>query len=329
MTRSASLTVALMLCSSAALWAQVPSACSVNPPGNDADRLSRLEAETQSLRTEVQWLREHPARLPAVEATPASMMMQPPSPQSLEPPEAGQANPAELAKIREEMKKIGWKKGDFTVTPYGYLWGNTVYSTERTSPGSYTLYVLSASARPETTSSSSTSGTRGWASTWSGRKSPSSTAPRAAARWKSTSKTAVLTTENKPTVLLRHAYFDVKDDDFRFLVGQTWDVISPLYPGMLMYSVGWDAGDIGYRRAQFRDERYFALLRRLAGDRADLSINQDVFSDDTTTDRRHEASRPIGRSSRVAWPGPSGIAAKVACRSPSAYRATSAKMSST
>ena len=50
---------------------------------------------------------------------------------------------------------------------------------------------------------------------------------------------------------------EVKDDDFRFLVGQTWDVISPLYPGMLMYSVGWDGGNIGYRRAQVRGERYF------------------------------------------------------------------------
>ena len=45
---------------------------------------------------------------------------------------------------------------------------------------------------------------------------------------------SVLTTENKATVLLRHAYAEVKDDDFRFLVGQTWDVISPLTPGMLM-----------------------------------------------------------------------------------------------
>ena len=26
---------------------------------------------------------------------------------------------------------------------------------------------------------------------------------------------------------------------------------------MLMYSVGWDGGNIGYRRAQFRGERYW------------------------------------------------------------------------
>ena len=70
--------------------------------------------------------------------------------------------------------------------------------------------------------------------------------------------------ENKPTIMLRHAYVEVKDDDFRFLAGQTWDVISPLNPNMLMYSVGWDGGNIGYRRAQFRGERYLASFRHFA-----------------------------------------------------------------
>ena len=38
-----------------------------------ADRLGQLESETQALRTELQWLREHPVRLPQVEAAPVSM----------------------------------------------------------------------------------------------------------------------------------------------------------------------------------------------------------------------------------------------------------------
>ena len=36
-------------------------------------------------------------------------------------------------------------------------------------------------------------------------------------------------------------------------------MISPLYPGVLFHSVGWDAGNIGYRRPQFRMERYMPL----------------------------------------------------------------------
>ena len=39
-----------------------------------------------------------------------------------------------LDELRGEMKKLAWTKGDFSIVPYGYLWGNTVYSTERTSP---------------------------------------------------------------------------------------------------------------------------------------------------------------------------------------------------
>ena len=82
--------------------------------------------------------------------------------------------------------------------------------------------------------------------------------------------------------MLRHAYAEVKDDDFRILVGQTWDVISPLNPGMLIYSVGWDGGNIGYRRAQFRGERYYAFSD-VSLVTAQLSINPQVFADNTTT----------------------------------------------
>jgi hypothetical protein len=89
---------------------------------------------------------------------------------------------------------------------------------------------------------------------------------------------AFATTENKGAVLLRHAYVEVKNDEFRFLAGQTWDVVSPLMPSMLMYSVGWDAGNIGYRRGQVRLERYLAasdnLLFTLQG-----SLDQNVFGD--------------------------------------------------
>jgi hypothetical protein len=60
--------------------------------------------------------------------------------------------------------------------------------------------------------------------------------------------------ENKNTPMLRHAYLqlDWPDNDFSILAGQTSDVISPLYPTTLNYTVAWWAGNIGYRRPQFR-----------------------------------------------------------------------------
>ncbi len=61
-------------------------------------------------------------------------------------------------------------------------------------------------------------------------------------------------TENKGNIGIRHAYFQVDwpKSDFQLLGGQTSDVISPLFPSTLNYSVAWWAGNIGVRRAQLR-----------------------------------------------------------------------------
>jgi outer membrane murein-binding lipoprotein Lpp len=60
--------------------------------------------------------------------------------------------------------------------------------------------------------------------------------------------------ENKSTPMMRHAYMqmDWADLGLSLLAGQTWDVISPLNPPVLNYSVQWWAGNIGYRRPQVR-----------------------------------------------------------------------------
>ncbi len=67
--------------------------------------------------------------------------------------------------------------------------------------------------------------------------------------------------ENKANVLLRHAYmtFDWPDDKFSILAGQASDVISPLYPNTLNYTVLWDAGNIGYRHPQLRATQQFRV----------------------------------------------------------------------
>ncbi|RJP18382.1 MAG: hypothetical protein C4527_29040 [Candidatus Omnitrophota bacterium] len=60
--------------------------------------------------------------------------------------------------------------------------------------------------------------------------------------------------ENKANPMMRHAYLqlDWPDYDFSLLAGQTADVISPLVPSTLNYSVGWWTGNIGYRRPQLQ-----------------------------------------------------------------------------
>jgi hypothetical protein len=60
--------------------------------------------------------------------------------------------------------------------------------------------------------------------------------------------------ENQGRLMMRHAYMmlDWPDSRFNIIAGQTSDVISPLYPRTVNYSVGWWVGNIGYRRPQIR-----------------------------------------------------------------------------
>ncbi len=60
--------------------------------------------------------------------------------------------------------------------------------------------------------------------------------------------------ENKAKLQMRHAYMTLlwPQTDLSLIVGQTWDVISPLNPNTLNYSVLWDVGNVGYRRPQIR-----------------------------------------------------------------------------
>ena len=92
--------------------------------------------------------------------------------------------------------------------------------------------------------------------------------------------------ENKSRLMMRHAYFklDWPEKRFNIIAGQTSDVISPLFPSTVNYSVCWWTGNIGYRRPQLRLTK-------------EMRINKDV-------DLKLEGAlaRTIGRSDAVAAP---------------------------
>ncbi len=60
--------------------------------------------------------------------------------------------------------------------------------------------------------------------------------------------------ETSPNPRLRHAFLNLEwpKEKLSVLAGQTWDVISPLNPGTLNYTVLWWGGNIGMRRPQIR-----------------------------------------------------------------------------
>ncbi|HKP86792.1 MAG TPA: hypothetical protein VJZ26_11880 [Blastocatellia bacterium] len=59
-------------------------------------------------------------------------------------------------------------------------------------------------------------------------------------------------TESRQIIRIRHAYLQMKWGQFSILGGQTWDIVSPLYPTVNNDTLMWNAGNVGDRRPQFR-----------------------------------------------------------------------------
>jgi transglutaminase-like putative cysteine protease len=58
--------------------------------------------------------------------------------------------------------------------------------------------------------------------------------------------------ESRETPRARHLYLQAKQGRSSWLVGQTWDLISPLFPSANDDSLMWNAGNLGDRRPQIR-----------------------------------------------------------------------------
>lgn len=93
--------------------------------------------------------------------------------------------------------------------------------------------------------------------------------------------------ENKNALMLRHAYVTVPAGPLMLEAGQSADLISPLVPATLNYTVAWGAGNIGYRRPQLKvyqqTTHYYwgvALARNISAD-----LDGDKLADGETSGR--------------------------------------------
>ncbi len=110
--------------------------------------------------------------------------------------------------------------------------------------------------------------------------------------------------ENKSHLMMRHAYMklDWPESRFNIIAGQTSDVISPLFPSTLNYSVGWWTGNIGYRRPQIRLTKELGFVTggflKLEG-ALTRTIGRDNIYMEGTTDSGEDAGFPTfqGRAS--------------------------------
>ncbi|MGQ9563368.1 MAG: hypothetical protein ACUVQH_08100 [Thermogutta sp.] len=235
--------------------------------GITEERLRQLELETQRLKAEIEAMQQsQPIALPPIRVDQTGFVAA---------PQAAAQTPS-MDEIRAEMKKLAWTKGDIQIVPYGYLWATTSYESSRSQVGDYVLYVLSSTDQGESAWHVDAKSTR-LGIDFLGPMLPNFGCAQTGGKVEIDFQ-GQYQTENKATVLLRHAYLEVKNENFRLLAGQTWDVISPLLPGTIMYSVGWGAGNLGYRRAQFRAERYFHFSDRFLVT-AQASINSDIVSE--------------------------------------------------
>ncbi len=105
--------------------------------------------------------------------------------------------------------------------------------------------------------------------------------------------------ENKPDPMLRHAYLNVEWPELRFsvLAGQTSDIISPLVPNTVNYSVGWWQGNVGYRRPQIRLTKSIGLaenvdLKLEGGISRTITGRRVVFKEATDPDTGADAGFP-------------------------------------
>ncbi len=235
-------------------------------------QLAQMQAEIDRLRNEVDSLRRTapPSRLPPVQPDIA-----------LGDTDAGVTEVSyttgELDAV--DPSKWAWRKGDFKIVPYGTVTVSAVYETSRSVMGDFILYVPSRDTETEDAWFIDPKSTRlGLTATGPGPTICPASKVNGVVELDFQGQ---YVTRNKPGVLFRKAYVELKDEQFRLLAGQTWEIISPLYPGMLNYVPGSAGGNLGYRRSQIRLDRYLAcsscLLWTLQG-----SLNGHVLQDFAT-----------------------------------------------
>lgn len=181
---------------------------------------------------------------------------------------------------------------------YGIVKGDVSYDSSRTVTGNYVVYVDSEATRDGDNEFNVTANQT--------RLGMRITGPAT-----KTFKTSGLVeidfygsgaAENKAGIQMRHAYLvlDWPASRFSILAGQTSDIISPLVPTTLNYTVLWDAGNIGYRRPQIRLTEIIPLGEKaslkLEGGAARTIGRTDASGIASNSDSGEDAGEPTGQA---------------------------------
>ncbi|MGE5295693.1 MAG: hypothetical protein ACM3VT_12765, partial [Solirubrobacterales bacterium] len=169
------------------------------------------------------------------------------------------AAPAAAPKEPPATKPV-WSNLDIQL--YGYVKGDASFDTSRTTAGNYVLYVDSEATRNNDDEFNLTANQTRLGFNING---PASETMKASGKVEF-DLYGNYASENKAKLQTRHAYMTLlwPQIDLSLIVGQTWDVVSPLNPNTLNYSVLWDAGNTGYRRPQIRLTKGLPLSEKVS-----------------------------------------------------------------
>jgi hypothetical protein len=231
-----------------------------------ADNTTQLAKENADLKDRVTILEKELAELKKIVMQQAKQTETRPGPE-LEPKADKQEShtplkltDADLLRISQLVKKQDEDKrpvrSSVDILLYGYLKFDAAYDDSRTDNGNYVKWVESESTNENDDQFNMTANQSRFGLLFS---TPQDNGLKSSGRVEIDFFGGGA--ENKANPMMRHAYLklDWPEERFNIIAGQTSDVISPLNPYTLNYSVAWWAGNIGYRRPQIRLTKTFAL----------------------------------------------------------------------
>ena len=164
---------------------------------------------------------------------------------------SGSALAQEKLKLGETETKEQKKCTSYNFKFSGYFKADYSFDQARVSPGNYAIKVLQGPEN-EVTNMTARETRIGFDFSWADGGIRSDAKLEFDFYGLGASPASLNSMENKAAPMLRHAYIKLTKGHWTVLAGQTSDVISPLVPKTVNYTVGWAQGNIGYRRPQFR-----------------------------------------------------------------------------
>lgn len=182
--------------------------------------------------------------------------------------------------LDDRIKKLAWKKGDFTFTPYGIIWVSAAYDSQATVPGEFSLYSQSREINDQPFFDIDARTSRLGLFVDGPEIATLPTGTKVRGVLEADFQGTMNQSRNRGGIQLRKAFVELKNEkqQWRWAFGQDWEIISPLYPQMLPYLPAGFAGNIGYRRTQLRFEKGFTHSENFK------TLTQVAMTDDFISD---------------------------------------------